>query len=308
MELPFGPPLLVVNARAGRHTQQAAANLVALFADRGVRATVQAAPSSHALGNVCADAVAQQHGFVIVVGGDGTVRDAVNGFFKADLERPATDLPVLGIVGSGTGSDFTRTYGLDRDPETLIHHFMSETTTLVDVGVIRAQTTDGAPTTCCFLNVAQVGFGARVTATANRLPRRLGATRYRAAIPFAMGAFRHQPMRVIMDNAEVTEPLLNVVIANGQFFGAGLHVAPQALPHDGVFDVQCWSVLPRDLATAHQQLKRGQHLGRDDVRQWRSSHVDIHGPKPMPVEADGDSVGVTPATIRIKPHGIRLKI
>jgi YegS/Rv2252/BmrU family lipid kinase len=308
MDLPFGPPLVVVNDKAGRGSHHTARELVALFKQHDVTATLASTPSVESLRQVCAAAVREQRGFVIVVGGDGTVREALNGFYAVGQDVAANDLPVLGIVGAGTGSDFSRTYGLDRSCDTLIHHFLTDATTLVDVGVVAAHTSKGAPVSSHFLNVAQVGFGADVAAAANRLPRSFGSRRYRMAVPLALTRFRHRPMRVRLDGTELTEELLNVVIANGQFYGAGLPVAPQALPHDGVFDVQCWTVAPRELAAAHEQLKHGNHLARQDVRQWRSSSVTVNGPRPIPVEADGDSIGVTPATFTLKPHGIRIKI
>ncbi|MEX2532459.1 MAG: YegS/Rv2252/BmrU family lipid kinase [Nitriliruptoraceae bacterium] len=308
MEHPYGQPLVVVNARAGRHTLAIADELDRLLISRGINANIHPATSSQDVIETCTKAVTDRQGYVIVVGGDGTVRDAVSGFFLSGEEMQADDLPVLGIVGSGTGSDFTRTFGLDRPVSTLIDHLVSAAVTTVDVGVIACQTANGTPVQRHFLNVAQIGFGATVVATANRLPKRLGRQRYRTAIPFAIAQFRHQPMRVSLDHTEITEDLLNVVIANGQFYGAGLHVAPQAMPHDGVFDVQCWTVSPRDLPVAYQQLARGDHLGRDDVRQWRSSQVHVHGPRAIPVEADGDVIGVTPAAVTIRPHGLRIKI
>lgn len=308
MELPFGPPLVIVNGHAGRDSQAVAAELEQLLHQHGVSSHLHAATSSADVVATCAQAAQGRHGYVIVVGGDGTVRDAVHGFFQADESLTATELPVLAIVGSGTGSDFTRTFGLDRPVDTLIYHVISPAVTTVDVGVITCHDTNGAPIERHFLNVAQVGFGARVVATANRLPKRLGRQRYRTAIPFALAKFRHEPMRVTLDHTELTEELLNVVIANGQFYGAGLQVAPQAMPHDGMFDVQCWTVSARDLPAAYQQLARGNHLGREDVRQWRSGQVHIHGPRPIAIEADGDVIGVTPASIRMQHHALRLKI
>lgn len=308
MEHPYGQPLVIVNGSAGRHTLAVAEELDRLLISRGINANIHAATSSKDVIDTSAKAVADRQGYVIVVGGDGTVRDAVTGFFLADEQLQAHDLPVLGIVGSGTGSDFTRTFGLDRPVSTLIDHLVSDAVTTVDVGVIACLTANGMPVRSHFLNVAQIGFGATVVATANRLSKRLGRQRYRIAIPFALTRFRHQPMRVTLDHTKITEDLLNVVIANGQFYGAGLQVAPQALPHDGVFDVQCWTVSSRDLPVAYQQLAHGNHLGRDDVRQWRSSQVHVHGPSAIPVEADGDVIGVTPATVSIRPHGLRLKI
>jgi diacylglycerol kinase (ATP) len=308
MDLPYGPPLVVVNTRAGRRSQIVADALAARFAQESVIVDMNPSSSSQELTAICRDAARQRHGYVIVVGGDGTVRDAVNGFFAGMPDGEATERPVLGIVGSGTGSDFARTYGLDREVDALFHHLSGETVTNIDVGHVVARDAKREVVASHFINVAQVGFGATVTQVASRLPRRLEASRYRAAVPLALTRFRHQPMRVVLDHTEIADDLLNVIVANGQFYGAGLQVAPQALPHDGVFDVQCWQVDPRELAQAHAQLKRGSHLARDGVRQWRSSSVQVTTPRPVPVERDGDIVGFTPATFTIKPRALRLKI
>lgn len=308
MELPFGQPLVVINPQAGRQTPIVALELEQLLVDRLLTPTMHRATSARDVTETCAKAAAVGHGYVIVVGGDGTVRDAINGFFQGAPFASAQDLPVLGIVGSGTGSDFVRTFGLNRPVSTLIDHLVSDAVTRVDVGLIACHTPNGKPIESCFLNVAQIGFGATVTATANHLPRWVGNQRYRAAIVVAMSKFRQQLVKVTLEHTEITEPLLNVVIANGQFYGAGLQVAPQAIPYDGLFDVQAWTVSPRDLPTAFQQLARGHHLGRADVRQWHSKVVDVHGPRPITVEADGDVLGVTPASLSMLARAIRLKI
>lgn len=308
MKLPYGDPLVIVNRAAGRHARAAADELFQALTARDVTFSYEQTDSAQALTTVAADAATRGHGFVIVVGGDGTVRDVVNGFFTARPDADANALPVLGILGAGTGSDLVRTYGLDRPVSSLIDHFLTDATTHIDVGHIEAHTRSRDTVTSHFLNVAQVGFGAHVARGASRLPKRLGARRYRAAVPLALTKFRHQPMRVTLDHTTVTDELLNVVIANGQFYGAGLHVAPQAVPHDGEFDVQCWQVKPGELAVAHEQLKHGDHLRRDGVRQWRSTTVAVHSPSAAPVEADGDPIGTTPARVTLKPHALRLKI
>lgn len=305
MELPFGTPQVVVNGRAGRHASAVADTLAELFHAQSVPVSVLHTSTANDLTSACTSAAENGCGFVIVVGGDGSVRDAVNGLMASGND--ATQRPVLGIVGAGTGSDFSRTYGLDRDVHTLFPHFLTDNVALVDVGHVHAQPARNGMTDTYFLNVAQAGFGAHVTRQASRLPKRLGANRYRLAVPSSLTRFRHVPMRVTLDSTVVTDELLNVIVANGQFYGAGLHVAPQALPHDGVFDVQCWQVAPQELAAAHAQLKTGDHLARDGVRQWRSATVTVSAPRPIVVEADGDVVGVTPATFTITPHALRLK-
>ena len=48
---------------------------------------------------------------IIAVGGDGTINEAVNGFFENGV--PVSPDAVFGFVSSGTGGDFRRTFGIE---------------------------------------------------------------------------------------------------------------------------------------------------------------------------------------------------
>ena len=157
-------------------------------------------------------------------------------------------------------------------------------------------------------NAVDVGFGGTVAAVAARLPRRLGPARYRVGIVAAWGAFRRVAMRVRHDGGEHEGRLCNVVVANGQFFGGGLKVAPRALPDDGRLDVQAWGGTPTDVVRAARLLRDGSHLQRPDVRAWSSGSVTIETETPVRVEADGEPLGRTPVTCTALRGAVRLKV
>ncbi len=306
--LPFGIPLLLVNPRAGRGDQQVLDRLVAALHARGVEPVIARTTRAGDAGPMTREAVLSGRRFVVGVGGDGTVHEIVNGLIDAETGEVFGDDPVVGVVGNGSGCDLMRTFGLDRSPEVLADHLLTGDTMMIDLGRARTTQPDGSVQVRLFANVAEAGYGGTVTHLANRLPRRLGRARYAAAIVGSAPSFRRVTATVTVDNGTVTEPMCNVVIANGQFFGGGLKVAPRALPTDGRFNVQTWGGRPVDVLLAQPQLRHGTHLRRDDVREWQSQVVVVDADRPLRIEADGEVLGTSPASFDMLPGALRLKI
>jgi YegS/Rv2252/BmrU family lipid kinase len=246
---------------------------------------------------------------VVAVGGDGTVHEVVNGLVDAETgtaHRPDT---VLGVVAGGSGCDFLRTFGLDRDPATIARHLATDTTQRIDLGRARYLDRDGQPRTRLFANIAECGWGADVTERANSLPRFLGQARYLAAILLETFRVQSSPTRVVVDHTEVTEPMSQVIVANGQFFGGNIRIAPRAMPDDGQFNVQCWAARPADVLRELPRVRVGEHLDRPDIRVWQSRHVEVEGiDRPLTIEADGEVLGTTPATFDVVPDVLALSI
>jgi diacylglycerol kinase (ATP) len=309
MSQPFGPPLLVANPLAGLGRNGVLPRLSAALRDRGIaHDQVVTDGPGHAI-ELAREAV-EDHGrrFVVAIGGDGTVHEVVNGLVDATTGELRGDDPVLGVVAGGTGCDLTRTFGLDRSPEIMAGHLDGDHTVRMDLGRVHLVGADGQERTRLFANVAEAGYGGLVTDLANRLPRRLGTARYALAIVGAVSRFKLVHTTVTVDQGTTSEPMSNVVVANGQFFGGGLHVAPRALPYDGRYNVQVWQGKPVDVLRASPQLRKGTHLARPDVREWQSATVEVDAERPLLVEADGEVLGTTPATFDLVPNVLRLKI
>jgi diacylglycerol kinase (ATP) len=306
---PFGPPLIIANPAAGGGRNPALPRLRAALRAHGVDHEVAVTTHAGHATTLARDAVERDgRRYLVAVGGDGTVHEVVNGMVDATTGRPRGPELVLGVVGAGSGCDLVRTFGLDRAPEVLAGHLASGSSLPVDLGRIELTGLDGVPCQRVFANIAEAGFGGVVTATAARLPARLGPGRYAAAIIAAWGRFRRVTTTITVDGGTVTEALCNVVVANGQFFGGGLQVAPRALPTDGRFNVQSWRGTVTDVVRASRQLRTGAHLARDDVREWQSRRVTIEAEQPLIIEADGEVLGRTPALVEVLPHVIALKL
>jgi diacylglycerol kinase (ATP) len=304
----LGPPLLIANPAAGRGRGGPLDLLREALRARGVAHDLRFTEAPGHASVLAREAVEAGRTYVVAVGGDGTVHEVVNGLVDVDSGEARGPGLVLGVMSAGSGCDLARTFGLDRPPEVVARHLDGEATMPFDVGRIRLRGPDGGERRVLFANIAEAGYGGLVTDLANRMPRWLGRTRYAVATVAAIRRFRLVHTRVTVDHTSVEEELSNVVVANGQFFGGGLKVAPRALPDDGRFNVQVWRGRPIDVLRATPDLRVGEHLERDDVREWQSTTVTIEGESPLLVEADGEVLGSTPATIDLLPRVLDIKI
>lgn len=304
----LGRLLLVANPQAGRGVARVLARVVAALEVRGIDADVELTRAAGDATRIAREASSAGTRFVVAVGGDGTVNEVVNGLLDPGTGTSRGPTPVLGVVSAGSGCDLVRTFGLDRDPEVLAAHLATDAVQPIDVGRIELHDEDGQPVVRLFVNVAEVGFGGAVALAARRLPARLGPRRYRLGIIAAWGSFRRVPMVLDHDGGRFEASLSNVVVANGQFFGGGLKVAPRSLPDDGRFDLQAFGGTVTDVVRAARQLQNGSHLARTDVRSWPTASVHVSGARPLPVEADGELLGWSPARFDNLHRALLLKV
>jgi len=304
----LGRMLLIVNPRAGDGRTGVSDRLRAALGNLELDADVAETTAAGDATRIAREEVERGRRLVVAVGGDGTVHEVVNGLVDAESGTVRGNDPVLAVVSAGSGCDLVRTFGLDRDPETLARHIATAATTRIDLVRVRLTGPDGGPLTRVFANIAEVGFGGTVAAVARRLPARLGAQRYRVGIVAAWGSFRRVPMTVRHDGGEVRDRLCNVVVANGQFFGGGLKVAPRSLPDDGRLDLQVWGGSPTDVVRAARQLRDGSHLQRPDVRAWPTASVSVDTDRPVAVEADGEPLGSTPVRFDVLHRVLAFKL
>jgi diacylglycerol kinase (ATP) len=243
--------------------------------------------------------------FLVAVGGDGTIHEVVNGMIEED--RPVRPDAVFGVVAAGTGSDFIKTFGLPSMPAHAVAHLDGPESFRIDIGKVTYMK-EGHSAVRYFPNIAEVGLGARVAARAARLPRVLGPTVYFFA--FWIELLRHRAMDATVDLVDRTYEgkVDNIVVANGQFFGGGMKIAPKAAPTDGLLDVQIHSAPKREAIALLPQIYKGEHLPHPNIHEAKRARLSIDAPVPLPIEADGEPLGHTPATFEVLRDVLSLKV
>jgi diacylglycerol kinase (ATP) len=216
---------------------------------------------------------------------------------------------VLGLYPGGATNDFARTFGLGAlTPAAAAQVLASPRTMRVDVGVATVTSGSGEQQVRV-LNDAVVGLGADAVRRAGRVPLRQ-AGRAGALLGWwgAVARYRRPHLDVDMVFAEWHGAASQVRLHNGQFALDGLHVAPQALPDDGAWEVQVWdgpSGLP---FTLQPRMRLADHLPNEHISQWRQKRVEITSARPAPVAVDGAYVGTTPVAFELLPGALRLKV
>ena len=92
---------------------------------------------------------------------------------------------------------------------------------------------------------------------------------------------------------------INVVVANGQFFGGGLNIAPMSMLNDGRVDVQIFSGRKRQAFSIMPRLLVGSHLTHRAVQRYSGSDIQIDVPDAWPVEADGEMLGTGSVSVSV---------
>lgn len=271
---------------------------------------------------------ALQEGFdtIAVVGGDGTLSEAAEGFFEFDEQRieilplPISPHAALAILPAGTGDDFARGLLTRRAPlgqwiDILISHCRAEQSTrLVDVlyGLC-----DGYSTPFICLNASTMGIGGetagRVAAQGKFMRRFSGEARFAAAAMAALAGWRERRVRVSVDDREVIDGKMNLAaVVNALYAGAGMMLSPQAKIDDGKLDVVTASGLNRvNVVRELARIHKGGHLANPKVQIIQGARVRVETLAPedvMPIEVDGNVRGVTPVEFRVMPRALRFVV
>jgi len=245
---------------------------------------------------------------IVAVGGDGTLNEVVDGFFDRDGNSLGTDA-TLGLIPSGTGGDFRRTAGIPARARGAVEILTGGSVRRIDVG--RIDFDDG--TRRHFVNIADCGLGGEVVARVNRSRFKSGGVRGTAVFLgqslATLWTFGSHRVRVTLDDTDgVEHDAQSVVVANGRFFGGGMHIAPGAALDDGVFDVVIVGARGRMRSlTGLPSLYRGRHLSQPGVTVQQAAVVRIECEQgPLLFDVEGEQIGCTPATLTCLPGALSI--
>jgi diacylglycerol kinase (ATP) len=313
---------IIVNPRAGRGAVERGWPAArAVLEEGGLTYDMIVTERAGHAGEIARAAALEGAEMVVAVGGDGTVHEVVNGLMGADgAINPACR---LGVVAAGSGCDFVKTFGLPADPALAATHLLGDGEWgRLDIGRIRFIDRDGKAASRWFANIAEAGLGADVVDAAGRMPKWLGGRVYKLAA-FTQIA-KHKPWEATvrlhgrkargsridapLEEISYEGPLSMVVVANCQFFGGGMKVAPRAIPSDGLLDVQIAHGPKSEAAKAMTKIGKGTHIPSKFVLEYLAEEMTITSETPILIEADGEVIGSTPATFDLVADAIPLKI
>jgi YegS/Rv2252/BmrU family lipid kinase len=260
---------------------------------------------------------------IAVVGGDGTLSEVAEGFFK--LHNDVQLLPSainpeasLAILPAGTGDDFARGLTGRRSPvedwiATLIEHCRHDAPSKNMVDVLYGICDDYEKPFIC-INASTMGIGgqtARLVAAQGQFVRRFpGEIRFSFAALQALAVWRERRVQVSVDGEIVRDGAMNLAaVANALYAGGGMMLSPEASIDDGQLDVVTASGLTRRAVVRElSRIHTGGHIKNPSVQIFRGAVVRIQTflmQDAMPIEADGNVRGMTPVEFRVMPRALR---
>ena len=251
--------------------------------------------------------IAARNGYdmVVSVGGDGTINEIVNGLYAAGNIKDA----VLGIVSTGTGSDYIRTIGIPRRYEDACRCFLRPKKLTVDLGVVE-YSSNGNMAERLFVNFAGMGFDAEIVRRTTQQYKALGGLpSYLMGTLTTLFTYKNKDIYLKVDGEEVEKRVCTVVMNNGRYGGGGMFTAPDASINDGYFDVMIVGDMSKpDLLRSLPRIYKGTHLTHPKVTMKRAKEIEIRSAQPMQLQADGELLGQVPARFRILPSALNVII
>jgi diacylglycerol kinase (ATP) len=268
----------------------------------GVRGEAVFSDAPGQLGDLAREAVDEGATLLVVVGGDGTVHEVVQGVAGRDGVE-------LALIPRGTGWDFARTHGITTDIGDALRIAREGTARPFDLG--RASyAVDGTENSAWFANMASVGMSGAVAAKANSTTKALGAkTSYLMALGVVFARWKNVPLRVRVDAEERDALMEDAIVAVGRYLAGGMMITPEAEPDDGLFDVLLIGDLTKaEMVRVMPKIYRGTHLPHPKGEVLRGAAVAIEADEPLPLQLDGEQPGTTPVRFEIVRSAIRLKV
>ncbi|MEP7363628.1 MAG: diacylglycerol kinase family protein [Acidobacteriota bacterium] len=245
---------------------------------------------------------------ILAVGGDGTISETLNGFFREG--QPINPSAELGILPMGTGGDFQRTLGIT-DMITAVQAVLAGKTKIIDAAHISFERHGGGRASRYFINLASFGMGGEV---ATRAKNALSSMSGKAAFMYATVEvfFRYQAKTVELSldgGAPTTHKILNIAIGNGRYHGGGMHVCPQALLDDGMLEVTVIDslgmfTLAKDLPVLYSENV----YKHPKVHHHRAKELRATSNEKVSIEVDGEALGTLPIDVRVLPAAIRILV
>jgi YegS/Rv2252/BmrU family lipid kinase len=227
-----------------------------------------------------------------IVGGDGTVNEALQAI-------PEASPIAFGIVPAGSGNDyaeaaaFSRRFGKDD-----WDRFFEKRTVRVDTGICNGRR---------FLNGVGMGFDARIAAKVQNPGFFPGPIRYRFHILANLLFYRPYAMTIENGGRHDEKRVLMTTVGIGRRFGGGFYITPRAEIDDGLFDI----CLVRDLGTLGRIRKMldiigKRHIGTPGVEYFRSEKLRIEFQGETDAHIDGEIFRANRFDIEIRPASLLL--
>ena len=245
--------------------------------------------------------------YLILVGGDGSINEGVNGYFDANSEL--REKVILGVYPAGSGNDFSKSLGVGNDLEQLLLLVKNASFKKIDVGLMHFNNVDNTPGKRYFINIADIGIGGYVANKISDSKKRLGADfTYTKALIQSFFKYKKQKVQLTSKDYNWSGKMMSICMANGKYFGSGMCIAPDAKLSDGKMQlVIIGEVSLYDYLKNIPKIKKGHKVVHKEIEYSFAEKCEITAmDNPCPIDMDGEYVGTTPLKTEVISNQLKM--
>jgi len=246
---------------------------------------------------------------IIVVGGDGTMNEVINGIFNQDVV-PTTDI-VVGMIMVGTGNDWGRMYHLKTKYHKAVKILKKQREFIQDAGLVTYYDSTGEISRH-FINSAGMGYDALVVKMTNHDKDlgKGGPLLYLLNLLKGLFRYNHSYLDIEIDGCSVYKgKVFSMSVGICKYSGGGMMQLPFAIPDDGLLDVTIFKNVTKMKVVRHiKKLFTGNFTHLPFVLTKQGTIITINSATSGQsfLETDGESLGHTPFTIRVVTKSIKV--
>ncbi|MBO7572572.1 MAG: diacylglycerol kinase family lipid kinase [Bacteroidales bacterium] len=299
----------IVNPNSGNDKGRIWKEIFSYLDEKGIK-------YSHYLTKAAGDAIeniprilAEGYRNLIVLGGDGTTNEVVNGIFS-QTTVPYSEI-CLGSISMGTANDWNRYYGWENDYKASIERLLKHNITKQDVGVVTF-CENGEKRTKYFINSIGFGFDAEIVKMTNSLSheQRGKEITYLLSLLKCLLKCKKHNVTIESDDFKFKGKVLSISIANGKFSGGGMQQTPDAIINDGAYDISIFGDIGKFFVIRNvSRLYNGsvtQIKNKNVVFARTENSIKVTYDCPTFAETDGEIIGDSPFEISMIKGGLNV--
>jgi diacylglycerol kinase (ATP) len=229
---------------------------------------------------------------VVAIGGDGLVNLCLQEVAERDI--------ALAVIPAGTGNDFARAVGSHKKSVAEIFNaVLSHEPSAIDLGLIT-----GDFGKRWYVQVLSTGFDALVNKLANRISWPRGQIKYTLATIFTLARFKPIEYEITIDDKQFKQDFMLLSVANGETYGGGMRICPNASNSDGIFDILLVHPVSKIvLLTIFPKVFAGKHIPHPRIEIIKGRKVQLSAN--ASAFADGEFVSTLPIKIENIPNALK---
>lgn len=265
-----------------------------LLRDNGIAYDAVFTEKKYHATELAVEAINKSYRKIVVVGGDGTLHEVVNGIF-IQKSADTTDITIA-VVPVGTGNDWVRMYGIPHKYTDCIRAIVGGRSILQDIGYLN-YIESKVRQQRYMANMAGIGLDACVNERYTRKKEKgivTGRLTYIMTLIHSLLTYRPIRMKIWVDGDIVLEgKVLTGAIAIGKYNGGGMLQAPNAVADDGLFDLTIIHGSSLTVLRYFKSLFNGKIYDVPRAKFFRGRDIRIESEKGI-IEVDGEPLGVSP--------------